>query len=113
MRRWLEEKSDQYDEAEDGQAAYEQFNKMIASGHSYDAVILDWQMPRMTGHEVAVKIREMVDVKQPHIFFVSGHDPSFIRSQLGDMDQRRVSILTKPIRPKAFLTDINGAFSSK
>ena len=45
------------DEATDGQEAVDQ----VAAGNSYDVILMDWNMPNMTGIEAVRAIRESGD----------------------------------------------------
>lgn len=63
-RRIVESLSFQCDEAEDGQKAYE-----YCQSHMPDAIILDWNMPVMSGLEFLEKLRQMPGGTEPKVIF--------------------------------------------
>ena len=82
--------------AEDGQEGYE-----MALKHSYDLILLDVHMPKMTGPEVLKRIKE-ARPNQPVIIFTSSSDPSYAfeskAKELGAMD-----CLYKPVELEELL----------
>ena len=74
-RRIVEEIGFQCEEAEDGQKAYE-----FCQGEMPDAILLDWNMPVMSGIEFLAKLREMEDGPKPKVVFcTTENDMSFIQ----------------------------------
>ncbi len=63
-RRIVEDLGFQCDEAEDGQKAYE-----ACSAKMPDAILLDWNMPVMSGIEFLEKLRQMPNGKNPKVVF--------------------------------------------
>ena len=63
-RRIVEDLSFQCEEAEDGQKAYEYCEKQMP-----DAILLDWNMPVMTGIEFLIKLRAMDNGNNPIVVF--------------------------------------------
>jgi len=63
-RRILEELNFTCEEAEDGQQAYDQCNKKMP-----DAILLDWNMPVMSGIEFLEKLRAMPSGNDPKVVF--------------------------------------------
>lgn len=63
-RRIVESLSFQCEEAEDGQKAYE-----YCQSHMPDAIILDWNMPVMSGLEFLEKLRQMPGGTEPKVIF--------------------------------------------
>lgn len=63
-RRIVESLSFQCEEAEDGQKAYE-----YCQSHMPDAIILDWNMPVMSGLEFLEKLRQMPGGAEPKVIF--------------------------------------------
>jgi len=47
------------EQAEDGQQAIDVYRASLASGHPFDAVIMDFEMPVMNGPSAAKALREM------------------------------------------------------
>jgi two-component system chemotaxis response regulator CheY len=63
-RRIAEDLGFQCSEAEDGQKAYEACQTGMP-----DAILLDWNMPVMTGIEFLVKLRQMPNGQSPKVIF--------------------------------------------
>lgn len=63
-RRILEEIGFQCDEAEDGQQAYN-----YCEGKMPEAILLDWNMPVMSGIEFLEKLRSMPKGQEPKVVF--------------------------------------------
>ena len=63
-RRIVEDLGFTCDEAEDGQKAYE-----YCTGKMPDAILLDWNMPVMSGIEFLEKLRQMPNGKGPKVIF--------------------------------------------
>ena len=63
-RRIVEDLGFACDEAEDGQKAYE-----FCTAKMPDAILLDWNMPVMSGIEFLEKLREMPNGKGPKVIF--------------------------------------------
>ena len=63
-RRIVEDLGFSCDEAEDGQKAYEACAQKMP-----DAILLDWNMPVMSGIEFLEKLREMKDGSIPKVVF--------------------------------------------
>eukprot|EP00549_Striatella_unipunctata_P007205 CAMPEP_0118677972 /NCGR_PEP_ID=MMETSP0800-20121206/2939_1 /TAXON_ID=210618 ORGANISM="Striatella unipunctata, Strain CCMP2910" /NCGR_SAMPLE_ID=MMETSP0800 /ASSEMBLY_ACC=CAM_ASM_000638 /LENGTH=863 /DNA_ID=CAMNT_0006573735 /DNA_START=141 /DNA_END=2732 /DNA_ORIENTATION=- len=59
LSRLLEKRGRLCDQAEDGKVAVEKVKDSIENGDTYDAVLLDYEMPEMTGPEAAKRIRAM------------------------------------------------------
>jgi two-component system chemotaxis response regulator CheY len=74
-RRIVEEIGFQCEEAEDGQKAYE-----FCQGEMPDAILLDWNMPVMSGIEFLEKLREMEDGTKPKVVFcTTENDMTYIQ----------------------------------
>ena len=63
-RRIVEDLGFACEEAEDGQKAYEYCSKQMP-----DAILLDWNMPVMSGIEFLEKLRAMSDGQKPKVVF--------------------------------------------
>ncbi len=63
-RRIVEDLGYACEEAEDGQKAYEACTKSMP-----DAILLDWNMPVMSGIEFLEKLRQMPNGKDPKVIF--------------------------------------------
>jgi len=63
-RRIVEDLGFSCEEAEDGQKAYD-----YCSGTMPDAILLDWNMPIMSGIEFLEKLRQMPNGKTPKVVF--------------------------------------------
>ena len=69
-RRILEELGFVCEEAEDGQLAYEFCAKKMP-----DAILLDWNMPVMSGIEFLEKLRAMPSGQSPKVVFCTTEKP--------------------------------------
>lgn len=63
-RRILEDLSFECDEAEDGDVAYDYCQKNMP-----DAVLLDWNMPNLSGIEFLEKLRALPNGNKPKVVF--------------------------------------------
>ncbi len=87
--------------------------RLLASGVRPDVVILDMQMPGMSGVELAQRIREIeVGRTIPLILFSSLH---VTRSQISEMEggDAFAAFLMKPIKPSALLEAVGTALRSE
>lgn len=74
-RRIVEELGFQCEEAEDGQVAYDSCAKSMP-----DAILLDWNMPVMSGIEFLEKLREMENGDKPMVVLcTTENDISYIQ----------------------------------
>ena len=93
--------------AEDGEEAVQLFKKMEAQGQRPDIILLDIEMPAMTGHEATVEIRKLEQEKNlpmhPIIAVtaLSDHTDVAASREAGMNDH-----LVKPIKKDILLTSI-------
>ncbi len=83
-------------EAEDGVAALEELRAAAAQGRAYDLVILDFNMPRMDGLQLASAIMADPDLRHARLFLLSS-----AAQRLGGDAARAHGLsgcLTKPVR---------------
>jgi CheY-like chemotaxis protein len=59
LTRFITKKGYEADEAEDGQEALEKVQVLMKEGGRYDAILLDFEMPRMNGPEAARAMRKV------------------------------------------------------
>lgn len=77
-RRILEELSFECDEAEDGVVAYEYCETSMP-----DCILLDWNMPNLSGIEFLEKLRALDDGAKPKVVFcTTENDLAFIQEAL-------------------------------
>ncbi len=83
--------------ADGGAAALQAIAAAQAQRQAFDAVMLDWKMPDMTGVDVARQIRAMALPKQPHLCLVMafGRDHLYAAAKPEGLD----SLLVKPVSP--------------
>lgn len=78
-RRIVEDLGFTCEEAEDGQKAYEACEKTMP-----EAILLDWNMPVMSGIEFLKKLREMPDGHSPKVVFcTTENDMAHIQQAIG------------------------------
>lgn len=73
--------------------------------NEYDIVILDVMMPNMDGIEACQQIRESGIEKEPIIIFLTARGEDY--SQIAGFEAGADDYITKPIRPKVFISKIN------
>ncbi|WP_342616693.1 response regulator [Rhodoferax sp. GW822-FHT02A01] len=78
-----------------GHKALVEIAQACESVHPYDLVLLDWQMPTMSGIETAQKLEEMQLKKPPTMVLITGHARAEIYD--GSFNDYFVDILIKPI----------------
>jgi signal transduction histidine kinase/CheY-like chemotaxis protein len=66
-------------------------------GQTFSAVLLDWQMPKMTGPELALVIQQEFATAAPPMILLSSAASS-VKEALGDRLNPFSAILTKPVR---------------
>lgn len=96
LRLTLEMSGHIIDEATDGMEALQ---KIETEGHSYDAVILDVNMPRLNGIEALCKIRE----KNPRIFCLVLTAYSNIKDAVKAIKNGAFDYVEKPVEPERIL----------
>ena len=77
-----------------GQAA---LDTLRTSPIPFDAVLLDWQMPRMSGLEVAHNLRGLPLAQTPHMVLVTAYSREDLLTQA--LDAGISDVLSKPVSP--------------
>jgi two-component system response regulator HydG len=95
VRTTLEMHAFQVDEAEDGQHAVE----MVQASGPYDAVLLDVNMPRMSGLEALAKIKEL----SPSTFCLILTAYSNVKDAVHAIRQGAFDYIEKPVDPERIL----------
>jgi len=78
----------EYVEAENGKQAYDN----LSEGHTYDLVLMDWNMPEMTGIEVAETLQR--DGKRVKFGFITTESTAPMRKKAADAGA--LFLLAKP-----------------
>lgn len=76
----------------------------IAENSAPDVILMDVVMPEMNGYEACKAIKQMPEIKDIEIIFVSSHDT--IEEKLAGYDAGGSDYLTKPVNPKLLLQKI-------
>jgi two-component system alkaline phosphatase synthesis response regulator PhoP len=92
--------------AKDGSEGIEVFNR-----ESPELILLDVMMPGMDGMEVCAMIREMTDIKQPVIAFLTARSEDY--SQIAGFEIGGDDYITKPIRPRVLISRIDALLRRK
>lgn len=88
------------DEAEDGQQAFDMLVKANTEGRPYGCVVSDWNMPRMSGLELLVKVRSDVTMKSVPFVLVTAENE---QKQVIEAAKAGVSnYIVKPFTPADF-----------
>jgi CheY-like chemotaxis protein len=80
--------------------------KMLEKENS-DILLIDWQMPEMSGVELMQRIRSHPEHQQKYIIMVSGKDT--IEDKVVGMDAGADDYLTKPVETRELLVRIRAA----
>ncbi len=85
------------DESDNGRRALEYLQEADEQGRPYDLLLIDWQMPGMSGVEVARRLPSLGLKKQPHILLVTafGREEVFLQAREVGVE----SVLIKPVNP--------------
>ena len=102
-RAVLQKNGFQVSEAEDGQAALEK----LETNAGYALMVLDLEMPRMTGREVLAKARRSVHTAGLPILVLTGSVAEDIEAQL--MEEGADDYIRKPLDPARFVARIKAA----
>jgi len=95
-RRSLEDAGYEVIEATDGRHALE-----LISQQRPDAVLLDWQMPELTGPAVCLRVRADPALAGTPVIIMTGHgERTFIQAA---RDAGASDCLVKPVEPSALL----------
>lgn len=104
LGRHLEESGFEVMQASTGSEALQ-----IAASHTPDAVLLDINLPDMTGFDVCEKLKNDPQTRSvPVIFHSATHDTQSARTRAIDLGA--VSFLSYPIRVEHLITVLRGAF---
>lgn len=104
LGKHLEESGFEVMQAETGSEALQ-----MAASHCPDAVLLDINLPDMTGFDVCEKLKNDPHTSSvPVIFHSATHDTQSARTHA--MDLGAVSFLSYPIRVEHLITVLKGAF---
>ncbi|MCF8305150.1 MAG: PAS domain S-box protein [Ignavibacteriales bacterium] len=83
----------------------------IQEGRTYDAIILDMQMPEMSGLELAKKLHSLLGKKLSPIVFVTSY--SFTESEKNEAMNYYTAHLTKPIKQSQLFDVLHYIFFSE
>lgn len=85
-------------EAEDGQTAWSMITKAHAAGRPYGAILVDWNMPRMSGIELIERCRSMDEYRNLPLIVVTAEREK--ESVLRALKAGATDYITKPITPE-------------
>ena len=99
------------DMARDGEEGLHRFRKALAAGSAYDLVLVDWQMPRMDGVEVARNIQALASSQHqqyqqhprqaPTVMMLTAFSRDEVQRRLEEQRVQVAALLTKPVTPSA------------
>ena len=96
------------DEAEDGEAALALLQKAFAENTPYHCVVSDWNMPKMSGLELLVKVRTDARMKGLPFVLVTAENE---QAQVIEAAKAGVSnYIVKPFNPNDFRTKLQAAY---
>jgi two-component system alkaline phosphatase synthesis response regulator PhoP len=73
-----------------------------------DLILLDIMMPKLDGVEACRRIREITDLADTHIIFLTARGEEY--SEIAAFDVGADDYITKPIKPRALMSRINSIF---
>jgi two-component system sensor histidine kinase/response regulator len=97
MRELLTEMGFPVEEAASGEDALALIAKAAGTARPFGLVLLDWQMPGISGIETARRIRQEARDIVPHMVIVTAHDREATLEQAREVGVEEV--LTKPLSP--------------
>ncbi len=80
----------------------------IAKSFKPDLVLLDIMMPKQDGVETCRQLREIKDLKNAHIIFLTARSEEY--SEVAAFDAGADDYITKPIKPRALMSRIAAIF---
>ncbi len=80
----------------------------IAKSFTPDLIILDIMMPKQDGVETCRQIRELPDLANAFIIFLTARSEEY--SEVAAFDMGADDYITKPIKPRALVSRINALF---
>ena len=83
----------------------------LAKKHKPDLVILDVMMPEMDGVDVCQRIRELPELDETLVLFLSARAEDY--SQLAGFSAGADDYITKPIKPKLLISRVNAILRRK
>ena len=83
----------------------------LAKKHQPDLVILDVMMPEMDGVDVCQRIRELPDLDETLVLFLSARAEDY--SELAGFSAGADDYITKPIKPKLLISRVNAILRRK
>ena len=88
--------------AEDGDIAVDMVRKFLEAGqpHYYDAVLMDIQMPRMSGYEATKAIRELFDSLNTHLPIIALSANAFEEDKKKSLEAGMDDHVAKPVNIK-------------
>jgi two-component system alkaline phosphatase synthesis response regulator PhoP len=89
--------------ASDGEKAVE-----LAKKHQPDLILLDIMMPKQDGVETCRQIREIPELAQTFIIFLTARSEEY--SEVAAFDVGADDYITKPIKPRALMSRISALF---
>lgn len=87
----------------DGRKALE-----VAKGFQPDVVLLDIMMPHLDGIETGRMLREMPELRQAYLLFLTARTEEY--SEIAAFDIGADDYITKPIKPRALMSRIKALF---
>ena len=83
----------------------------LAKKHKPDLVILDVMMPEMDGVDVCQRIRELTELDETLVLFLSARAEDY--SELAGFSAGADDYITKPIKPKLLISRVNAILRRK
>ena len=102
-RAVLQKNGFQVSEAEDGQAALDK----LEANPAYSLMVLDVEMPRLSGREVLSRVRRSVHTAGLPVLVLTGSVADEIETQL--MDEGADDYIRKPLEPARFVARVKAA----
>lgn len=102
----LEKEGFLVEKAENGEQAIDKAKKFIP-----DLIILDVMMPGMDGMETCEKLRNITELNQPIIAFLTARSEDY--SQIAGFDAGADDYISKPVKPKVLVSRVKALLKRK
>jgi CheY-like chemotaxis protein len=99
------------DSATDGIDALEKIRAAAAAGAAYNVVFLDWSMPKMSGYDVLMQVRQEKQNADTAIILVSAESEDI--NVVKALEAGATAYITKPFKPEILVKKLGDIANRK